>query len=268
MWRSAACLILIGTLSGCVHYQAAPLEPKYSADQFAARRLTEARMRDALAARMPQIATTWPPREWDRAELLAVALTQNPELVVARAQVDAARSHEITAAEAPNPDLTLESEYARHDAHPWLYGIYLDWLLRTPERRRLETSIAGLETGNARLRLMDQAWAVRSALAAALSDWESGRRRLQLLDRLAAAQDRLVALERQRLEAGEDSPNELLTSQQARIQIEQEQTELRELIDAAQAASAKALGLPPQALDGVTFAWPDWGEPPPVDDAT
>jgi CRISPR system Cascade subunit CasA len=28
------------------------------------------------------------------------------------------------------------------------------------------------------------------------------------------------------------------------------------------------LGLPPQALDGVTFVWPDWGEPPPVDEDT
>jgi CRISPR system Cascade subunit CasA len=43
---------------------------------------------------------------------------------------------------------------------------------------------------------------------------------------------------------------------------------LRVAIGAAQAASAKALGVPPQALDAMTFAWPEWGEPPPVDDAT
>jgi CRISPR system Cascade subunit CasA len=115
---------------------------------------------------------------------------------------------------------------------------------------------------------MDQAWTVRSALAAALSDWESGRRRLILLARLAAAQDRLLALEKQRVQAGEDPPSELLTSQQARIQIEQQEAELREAVDAAQAAAARALGLPPQALDGVTFVWPDWGEPPPVDEET
>jgi outer membrane protein, heavy metal efflux system len=107
---------------------------------------------------------------------------------------------------------------------------------------------------------------VRSALAAALSDWESGRRRLSLLARLAVAQDRLLALVERRVHAGEDAPIELLTSQQARIQIELQDAELREAVDAAQAAAAKALGLPPQALDGVTFAWPDWGEPPPVDE--
>jgi outer membrane protein, heavy metal efflux system len=257
----------LGMLAACTHYQAAPIAPEHSADEFAARRLTEIPLRDELMRLMPQTVTTWPPREWDRAELLAVALTQNPQLAVARAQVKAAQAHEITAAQPPNPDLTLQSEYARNDAHPWLYGIDLNWLLRSPERRRLDSRIAGLDTSNARLQLMEQAWAVRSALAAALSDWESGRRRLILLQRLAAAQDRLVALEKDRVNAGEDAPSDLLPAEQARIQVEQEEADLRVGVDAAQVAAAKALGLPPQALDGVEFEWSDWGEPPPVEEA-
>src|SRR5580704_13030495 len=145
--RCAVIFSLIGTLAGCVQYHAAPLKPERTADGFAARRLTEVQLRDDLLRLMPQ-AGTWPPREWDRAELLAVALTQNPQLAVARAQVAETRSREITAAQAPNPDLTLQSEYARHDAHPWLYGIELNWLLRSPEQRRLEREIAGLDTGS------------------------------------------------------------------------------------------------------------------------
>jgi cobalt-zinc-cadmium efflux system outer membrane protein len=266
MWRYRAVISLVGVFAGCVQYHPAPLALKGGADEFAARRLTEIPLRDEILRLMPQAAATWPPREWDRAELLVVALTQNPQLAVARAQVRATLSHEITAAQAPNPELILQSEYARHDRHPWLYGVSLNWLLRSPERRRLDSGIARLDTDNVRLQLMDQAWAVRSALAAALSDWESGRRRLSLLARLAVAQDRLVALEEQRVAAGEDPPIELLTSRQARIQIERQDAELREEVDAAQAAAAKALGLPPQALDGVAFVWPDWGEPPPVDE--
>jgi len=269
MWRYCAVIIcLVGTIGGCVQYHAAPLKPEHGADEFAARRLADVQLRDELVRLLPQAVSSWPPREWDRAELLAVALTQNPQLAVARAQVKEALSHEITAAQAPNPDLILQSEYARHDPHPWLYGVSLNWLLRSSERRRLGIEIAQFDIGIARLELMDQAWTVRSALAAALSDWESGRRRLILLARLAAAQDRLLALEKQRVQAGEDPPSELLTSRQARIQIEQQEAELREAVDSAQAAAARALGLPPQALDGVTFVWPDWGEPPPVDEET
>jgi cobalt-zinc-cadmium efflux system outer membrane protein len=268
MWRYCAVLSLVGTIGGCVQYHAAPLQLRADAAGFAARRLDGVPLRDELARLLPQAAVSWPPREWDRAELLAVALTQNPQLAVARAQVKEALSREVSAAQAPNPDLTLQSEYARHDTHPWLYGVSLNWLLRSPEQRRLDIELAQFDTGNARLQLMDEAWTVRIALAAALSDWENGRRRLSLLARLAAAQDRLIALEKQRVQAGEDAPIELLTSQQARIQIERQEAELREAVEAAQTAAAKALGLPPQALDGAAFVWPDWGEPPTVEEDT
>ena len=141
-WRCAALLFLAGTFAGCVHYHAAPLDSRRSADEFAARRLDDAQLRDRLARLMPEAVKAWPPPEWDRGPLLAVALTHNPQLAVAKAQVAAVQSHEISAAQAPNPDLTLQSEYARHDAHPWLYGIALNWLLRSSERRRLEIDMA------------------------------------------------------------------------------------------------------------------------------
>jgi outer membrane protein TolC len=246
MWRCAVGFAA-ATVSGCTHYQAQPLKPERSAEEFALRRLSAV-------------------REWNRAELLALALKQNPELAVARAEVDAALSREIIAAQGPNPDITLQSEYARHDSHPWLYGVSFNWLLRSSERRRLGMEIARLDTGSARLQLMDHAWAVRRALAAALSDWESVHRRSGLLDRLAVAQDRLIAIEEQRVALGEDAPSELLTSRQVRIRIELEQAELHTLAGAAQAGAARALGLPPQALDGMSFTWPEWGEPPPVDE--
>jgi hypothetical protein len=42
--------------------------------------------------------------------------------------------------------VTLQSEYARHDPYPWLYGVEFNWLLRSPERRRLEIKVAQLDT--------------------------------------------------------------------------------------------------------------------------
>jgi len=65
--------------------------------------------------------------------------------------------------------------------------VSFNWLLRSSERRPLGNGDAALDTGSARCRLMDHAWAVRRALAAALSTGEV-RRRSGLLDRLAAAQ--------------------------------------------------------------------------------
>lgn len=211
---------------------------------------------------LPRAAVQWPPPTWDRGLLLAVALARNPGLAVARAQVKSMMAREVTAAQGPNPDLILESEYARHDVHPWLYGIELDWLLRSAERRRLEMALARAGTSHAQLTLMDQTWAVRRSLAAALSEWEGARRRLEVLDRLAAAQDRLLTLERRRIKSGEDAAGELVAEQRERVEVEREQSEQRLLANASQAAAARAMGLPPSALDGVTVSWPDWGDPP------
>src|ERR1700675_572464 len=74
MWRYCAVISLLGTIAGCVQYHAAPLELGPHADEFAARRLADVPLRDDIIRLMPQ-AAAWPPREWDRGELLAIALT-------------------------------------------------------------------------------------------------------------------------------------------------------------------------------------------------
>ena len=247
---------------GCAGYQPAPLAPERSAEQFASRRLSDAPVREGVARLLPENLTAWPPQAWDRAQLLAVALVQSPRLAVAAATMRASLAHETSAAQAANPQLILESEYASHDQHPWLYGVGLDWLLRSSERRRLDIESARLETRNARLQSMDQIWQVRQALIASLSEIESTDRSQSLLARLAAAQDRLIAVERQRVARGEDAPAELLTLQALRMGVEQQQAEERAKGVEARAALANALGLPPQALDGVAYRWPEWGAPP------
>jgi cobalt-zinc-cadmium efflux system outer membrane protein len=258
----------LGVIAGCVGYQAAPLEPRHNVEQFAARRLDDKQLGDDVANLMPPAGTSWPPQEWDRGELLAVALVRNPGLAVSQAQVQAALARRVTAGETPNPGVTLQSEYGAHgEMHPWLYGLSLNWPVRPNSRRRLGQQIAGLDITNTRLQLMDQTWALRRELIAALSDWEGARRRLVLLDRLAAAQDRLAVLEHKRVTAGEDSVSEVVTVEQARIEIEQQQSQIRAQADAAQAAAARAMGFPTNTLDEMRFAWPDWGAPPPVSEA-
>jgi CRISPR system Cascade subunit CasA len=196
---------------------------------------------------------------------LLAALVLNPRVAEADARIRAALAGRITAAQTPDPDLTLESEYAPHDPHPWLYGFGVNWLLRSSERRRLDLEVARLEISGARLQMLEQIWSVRSALVAALSDWERARRAQTLLDQLTVAQDRVIEIETQRVQGGEDSPSELLFSQSQRIELEQQQVAQRANVADAQASAARALGVPPQALDGLAYAWPDWGAPPPVD---
>lgn len=261
---AALCLLL----AACASYQPAPLAPEQTARQFVERRLDSSEVRERVTAWLPEASAEWPPPAWDRGQLLAAALVLNPRLAVARAQVDAALAHEVGAGRLQNPQLTLQSEYARHDPHPWLYGVAFDFVLASGERRRLEAGLAQLETGSARWQLMEKAWEVRQALIVALSDREYVRRRLALLDRLSADQQQLIGHQQRRLASGEDAADLLAAAQQVRLDFEQQQAQARADLVAAEAAVAASVGVPPAAIDDVVLAWPEWGAPDAVADAS
>ena len=261
---SALLAVLALIAAGCTTYHAMPLRPGRSAEAFAARRLGDRRVRTMLARFLPQTSGSWPPAAWDRAQLLAAALAFNPDLAVARAEVRAAVARERFATVPPDPDLKLRSEYARHDAHPWLYGLSVNWLLRSPERRNLHLRIAAIDASAAELRLMDRIWSVRAALDAALSAARAARRHLGLVQRRGAALKRLYDLQKARIGLGEDPPAALYVLQQARSDTHQRVAELRAQIAAADAGTAHALGLPQGAMDGLHVVWPDWGDPPAI----
>lgn len=251
-------------LSACATYEPKPVALDASSAAFTARRLDSPELGARIAELVPQ-ASTWPPTQYDRAALLTAALAANPKLAVARAQTRAARVREDEAAQPANPALTLQSEYARHDPHPWLYGFALDLDVRSPDLKRAERELAALGTRNAQWQWLDQVWTLRRDLVAALSASEAVHRRVELLDRLAATQDRLVTIEEHRVAAGEDAPAELLTIRQARSETAQQQAQARAEAGGAQANLAAAIGVPPQAFDEARLSWPEWGTPPTVD---
>lgn len=257
-----ACLLLA---AACTAYRPAPLEPQRSVAAFAARRVDDLRVRAAVAKLLPQSATPWPPRRWNRALLLAAAWAQNRSLALARARTRAAIAAEGLAAQPPNPNLTLMSEYARQDAHPWLYGVGTAWLLRTPSRRALRVRIATLSADRTELAMMDQLWSVRSGLIRAMSDGEADRARLALLDRLVAVERRVLEMRRRRAALGEDAAAPLTAAEQVLLVARLRRDQLRTALEVDRSDLAHALGLPRQALHGLMPSWPDWGRPPPID---
>lgn len=257
------CAALASLVCACTPYVPKPIDTRRSAADFSALRLDDARVREGVAHLLPRAAQEWPPHQWNRADLLAVALCTNRTLAEARAQVDVALAHTATASQTPNPDLTLQSEYARHDPHPWLYGLGLDITLRSPDRKHLEVAFAELDVANARGELLGQLWNVRHAIVDALSDLQSAQHLQATTRQLAAEEDRLIALEERRVAAGEDAADGLLLARQARLDITRADADASLSATAARGALAKALGVPLDALNNVEFAWPEWGNPPP-----
>jgi len=255
-------------LSSCATYQPVPIDAVATAEKFSARRIDGPELRESIERWLPGSTSEWPLVAWNRGQLLAAALVLNPRLAIARSQLRAALAHEITAGQAPNPETTLQTEYARHDPHPWLYGLSFDLLLRTPQRKRLDIELARVETSAVRWDLMNEAWSVRRELIAALSERESAARRLALLDRLIGAATRRVDLERRRVAAGEDAADELFAAQQAEIESDAQRAEARSDHARTDAALAAAIGVAPPALAQISADWPEWGGPPAVADAT
>jgi outer membrane protein TolC len=267
--RRASCTVLRGVLlvscavlGACARYEARPIDPAMTAQAFAARQLDAPELREAVREAAPQLAANWPPPSWSRADLLAVALVQNPKLALARAQMQAALAKQVGAGATPNPDLNLQSEYARDESRPWLYGLAFDFALRTPSRRRLDVDVARLAATSARWQLVEQTWAVRRALVDALGEGELARRRMETLDRLLQAQRQWLSAQQRRVELGAEAPGTLANLRMAVLELEQQRAQAGRDAAGAQAALAAVLGLPAQALDGVHADWPDWGAPP------
>jgi outer membrane protein TolC len=262
-----ALLALSAITAGCAQYQAHPIDPAATAQAFAARRLDAPALREAVREVAPALAANWPPSSWGRAELLAVALVQNPKLALARAEAQASRAQQVGAGATPNPDLSLQSEYARDEARPWLYGIAVDFAPRMPSRRRLDVDIARLAADGARWQLVEQTWAVRRALVDALGEAEQARRRIATLDRLLQAQRHWLSAQQRRVDLGEEPAGALASLRVSLLELEQQRAEADREASAARAALAAVLGLSPSALDDVRFDWLDWGAPSSLQDA-
>lgn len=265
--RAAAAAVLCLAV-GCAHYVARPLLPEKTLATFEARRVDDDGLRQRVAQLFPTLVTDWPPKEWDRAQLFALAVAANPQLAVSRAEVVASVAQRANAGLLADPDLSLQTEYARREEKPWLYGLGLSIPLPSSGRRDLDRQIADTEVGVARAQMFDRVWLVRSEIVHALSDLEFATRRRALLDHLQRLQRQRVDSTTARVTAGEGAPGESLTAREALLRAQTARAEADRAIARAESALAQALGLPASAAAQLPHAWSDWGAPPVVDEAT
>jgi CRISPR system Cascade subunit CasA len=258
--------VTILLLAGCVRYEAKPLLPAATLASFESRTIDDPALGERVIQRFPALADPWPPSRWDRAHLLAVAIANSTDLAIAQADLDAAIAQESIAGMRANPDLSLQTEYARRERSQWLYGLGLDIPLGSSARRRLDRQIAGTRTTIARTQVLARTWTLRSELAKVLSDREVARRRLGMLGDLVTLQKQRVALAGQRIAAGEDAAIDALPAREALLHSEAQLADATADAARAQSALAQVLGLPRNAVATLDIDWADWGEPPALDE--
>ena len=159
-------------------------------------------------------------------EAVAIAVERNPAMVAARAGVDAAEGDRLAASRRPNPALSVDSAGypAFESARPGYWGgqeftVRFDQELETAGRRRLRTEVAESGRASAQLGAQDRARQIgldvrRAYLTAVLAQADRGVAQTSLEEI-----DRVIALNRARLQQGEISGAELRRLQVERLRF-------------------------------------------------
>jgi len=246
-------VLLVLPLAGCATYRARPIHPETSARALAARRLSDPRLLRFLAIEDHRAG---PPR-WNLETLTLVATYERPDMPLATAELGAARAREITAAELPNPTLSLQPTYNTTTTvpSPWKVGPVVSFLIRSFGVRPALIARARAQAQAAREAIAATAWQLRGRVRGALLALWSAQRAAALSRRVLAVASRYQDAVAQRYRAGMVSAATLtaatLGEEQAQLAAAASERRLR----LARAGLATALGVPVAALHDVSLDW-------------
>jgi outer membrane protein, heavy metal efflux system len=254
----AGAMVLLGwaaVLAGCAHFESKPLSPSLTADAFGQRSLTDAGLKSYLETN--GVAAAWPLAAWDLRALTLAAFYYHPDLDVARAKWALAKAGKLTAAERPNPDLSVAPGYNTTTAipSPWLVTPTLDIPIETAGKRGYRIAEATHLSEAARLNIAAVAWQVRSRVRRSLLDLYAAGELEALLKAQQALQSENVRLLEQQQAAGAISAFELtqarLAADSTRLALHDAERQRAE----ARLQLADSLGVPATALEGVQFSF-------------
>jgi outer membrane protein TolC len=242
-----------------------PIDTARVTADFDGRTLTDSGLADYVAANA-SAPTVFPPAEWNLASLTLVAFYYHPDLDVARAAVAVAKAAETTAGAIPNPSIGVGAEIHAGpggSGPPWALGFSFDIPIETAGKRGYRIEHAERLTDVARLELAEAAWHVRARLRAALADHLLAAEEADAAAAEETARAELAVVLERRFEVGEVSRPDLdgAHAELARARLEARAAEGR--VAETRMLLAAALGVPPGALDGVVFSWPELDNPPP-----
>lgn len=254
--RHSAWIASLLLVAGCARYHARPVDPAERARAFAARRLDDPALGDFVRRSAATPPSVWPPKAWDVTSLTLAAFYFQPDLDVLRARWAAARAGVRTAGERPNPSLTLAPGYdtTTSTPSPWIPVVAIDIPIETAGKRGHRLALASGLSEAARLDLASAAWQLRGRVRAGVVALCAARNEEALLKEQQSLQDDNVRLLKLRWEAGAVSGFEL---SQARSAADASRLALRaaERRSAeAQVGLADAVGVPGEALDGVSLS--------------
>ena len=258
VWALGTWCILILFFASCVAYQARPLSPEKTLEDFESRTLDDEPLAEYLRENLNAAPSSQ--AAWGLPELTLAAFFYNPTLDIARARWAVARGGKKTAAERPNPSLAVTPGFDSTtgfggDISPWIVSLALDIPIETAGKRGYRMAEAQHLSEAARLDIAQTAWEIRCQVRQALVDLYTAVQTGALIELRRKVQADHVSRLEQWFELGEISANEL-----AQARIQRDETELAWLeATTCQARAhcrlAAAIGVPAAALESVRFSF-------------
>ena len=249
-------ILIAALLAGCAHFEPQPLAPEKTAAQLESRRLDDASLQKFLGQNLGGETNGVPVTNWDLNSFTLVAFYFHPSLEVARAQWRVAQAGVKTAGGRPNPTLSLVPGYdttSHAGVNPWFPAVSFDLPIETAGKRGKRIAEANHLSESARWDIVMVAWKVRSDVRTSLLDFSVAERRAALLEKQFAAQQQIVKLLQQRLDAGAISRPGFTTAQIAFHKTQLDFADAQSKLSGARSRLAESLGVSAVALTDVKF---------------
>jgi outer membrane protein, heavy metal efflux system len=257
--------VILGViLVGCVAYKPAPISPTQTENAFRARSIDDPGLRNFVAKSAPNLASDWPPQEFNLEALTLVAFYFHPDIQLARARVAETIAAETTAGERPNPSVAVAPQYTINPdvgSSPWLMVFDWDIPIETAGKRKLRMEQTKQLTIAARLALGETAWKVRADLRSNLVEFYAAELDTQYLRTQTNLRSNLLTRLERQLQAGEASRLEVNVARSeliaSSIALAKAETHLAD----ARYQLAASVGLPMSAFEKLRIHW-HYDEPP------
>jgi outer membrane protein TolC len=252
--QAASMALLVGTLvlsGGCAHFHSQPISPDKNAAELERRSLEAPELKSFLEKSLHQRYENWPPASWNFEMLAGAAFYYHPDLAIARIQWLVAQAGEKTAAQRPNPTLSVAPQYTVNvtEPSPWVFAANLDIPLETAGKRGYRRAQAAHLANAARLNIATVAWQVRSSVRGALLDVAAAGLRAEALQKQLAVQEQIVNRTEQQKQAGAISDAEALPFRLALSKARVDLADAQRTQAESRARLAEAIGISLHALD-------------------
>jgi len=249
-------------LTGCIRYHARPLNPvQYQAD-FLNRRLQDPGLADFVRANGASSAV-WPPISLTLVDANLIAAYYNPDLAVARTQLESAKAAVITAGGRPNPEVSGGAGYETVPRYPIAIHFDLSLPIETAGKRHYRILAAQEQLGAANVELREAEWNTYVKARDAWFEYAAAQQLAVSYHAEAAERARAASLLEQRLAVGEVSEPVVSQVRIAASEAALASAAANGRAETAETDLANALGLTPEAIQKTA---PDTSEftPPPA----